>query len=456
MRSPKVLKLILAALGLFGCPAPRKEQSPRSTWSIGFWFWTGGSTVPVAAGDKIDDIYCHVGDLAKGGQPANSPWNVFGSLPQPMPQASRYWLVFRSEVPSVPPEQAATELLRVIPGLLEKANRHGLKVAGIQLDIDSPTRALPQYAAFIRSVRKGLPANLQISITALLDWFRGGTDVGDVIKEVDEFVPQFYDLQTRNSYSGGSAIAAPIAGTKWGPIFNRYRKRFRIGISTFGRSRIVPKASSPEFGQKRAAVAYADLKPLDIAILPGFQLESSTTDAQELVLRYRAEQKWSFGYLNLKPGDAIEFTLSSPAAIKAAVKESRAMNGYCAGVIFFRWPIFNEVMVAQPEEVLAAAGEVSGSSKPDQIRTVDGGCAVVHCVDLYLRISKPLSPRPTRYQVVSSTELEYFLPNGNMPVRMSGPSVIEVSMPPFCGRGEMLLGRVVSSKSAVFSVAEEK
>jgi len=179
---------------------------------------------------------------------------------------------------------------RVTAELQSEARRRGLKVAGIQLDIDSPTRALPEYAAYLRAVRKGLPADVQISITALLDWFRPGTAIADVVKAVDEFVPQFYDLQSPG-IGRRPAIAARINGAKWGPVFNRHGRRFRIGVSTFGRSRMVP-AEPRHVGNRY----YPDLKPLDIALNPVFTLETSRTEAKEQVLRCCASRKTRIGY----------------------------------------------------------------------------------------------------------------------------------------------------------------
>lgn len=55
-----------------------------------------------------------------------------------------------------------------------------------------------------------LSEDLLISITALLDWFRDGTAVGEAIARIDEFVPQFYDLAAPGTSGGMAEIAAPL------------------------------------------------------------------------------------------------------------------------------------------------------------------------------------------------------------------------------------------------------
>jgi Protein of unknown function (DUF3142) len=186
------------------------------------------------------------------------------------------------------------------------ARRRHLNVAGVQLDIDSPTGALPQYASFLREVRKGLPSEFKISITAILDWFRNGTAIADVIKEADEFVPQFYDLSDPDRSDGGDAIAAKIDATQWGPVFNRFGKRFRIGISTFGRARLVSREVASPSRYVRA-VFFGDLTPLDIATNSAFHLQTTRSPANEIVLSYRTMRKVRIGYNDFEPGDTVQF-----------------------------------------------------------------------------------------------------------------------------------------------------
>ncbi len=327
-----------------------------------------------------------------------------------------------------------------------------INLAGVQLDIDSPTGALPQYAGFLREFRKGLSPGLEISITALLDWFRDGTAIADVIRQVDEFVPQFYDVGDYENYGGGSAIATKIDSTRWGPVFNRFGKRFRLGISTFGRSHLVPRE---EQSRSRGArlVFLGDLTPLDIATNAAFQLQTTRSPADELVLSYRATRKTQIDYNSFEPGDTVQFILSTPETIRAAMESAKRIGGHLAGVVFFRWPGLGETLTMQPDDVLIAAGlTTKPRRKPSSILAIDGGCATVKCMDLYLENAIPWTAQPVRYRIRASTELEYFLPDEKMPVRMTGPSELSVSLPPYGGRASMYVGRAVTANSAGYTV----
>lgn len=462
LRLPEVSLLLITSLGLSGCADSLHSQQPPTKWTTGFWFWQGSSTGATWSKEPLDVLFVQVGTIRKQTAPymirktAATQWHAYGQLPDELPAAREYWLVFRFERQGVPDLPAAPVLAQEVFRLREAARKRHLNVAGVQLDIDAPTGALSQYVSFLRDLRTGLPVGVEISITALLDWFRNGTAISDVVKEVDEFVPQFYDVADPNSSHGGSAIAAKIDAARWGPVFNRYGKRFRLGISTFGRARLVPRGD-PSQSKHVGLAFFGDLSPLDIATNSAFHLQTTRSQANELVLSYRAMRETRIGHNGFQPGDTVQFILSTPEAIRTAVDSAKEMRGHLGGVVFFRWPSSNETLAMQPEEVLIAAGLTAPNPRtPVGILLIDGGCAAVKCMDVYLENANPFSPQAVSYRIRSSTGLEYFLPEQNMPVRMVGASELELSLPPYCGRGRMYLGRAVTAIRAEFTVERDQ
>ena len=340
MRLSGVPFLLLAALLLPGCGNSAKKQPPPTKLTTGFWFWHGSSTDTTWSSESLDVLFVHAGMIRKidilsvprmsPGTNLRDTWEVYGQLPEEVPIAKEYWLVFRYERQRVPDFPAAALLAQEVNRLRAEARERHLNVVGVQLDIDSPTAALPQYANLLREVRKGLPPGFEISITALLDWFRNGTAIAEVIKEVDEFVPQFYDVADADGYEGGSAIAARIDAKRWGPIFNRYEKRFRIGISTFGRARLVPRVQPSTQGYLGVSF-FRDLAPLDIAANPAFELQASRSEADELVLNYRATRETKVSYNGFSPGDAVQFILATPDSVRGAMEMHEDNGGLLCG-----------------------------------------------------------------------------------------------------------------------------
>jgi hypothetical protein len=420
------------------------SQTASAEWSTGFWFW------PEAAADifpdpgPVDSLYVHVGTINHNRWRSEDRWTAYIERPRDRPDARHYWAVFRTEEHEVPAAAAAEPLAEQLKQFED--------YEGVQLDIDVPTNQLRQYAAFLHELRAQLPKGKQVSITALLDWFRAGTAIAEVVKEVDEFVPQFYDVGP----SRDGAIAAKIDAAQWGPRFVRFGKPYRIGISAFGRVHFRERPQGlPNGAQHLARVAgfYNDLAPRGLATNPAFRLEVSRSPAQELVLAYQATKQIHIDWNSFQPGDEILFTIATADTVRAGVAAAHKMPG-CRGVLFFRWPSWSDALVMQPDEVLAAAGVAPAADPKPRIATIDGRCAAVNCIDLYLIDPRPASPPARRFKVKSSTELEYFLPEKRVPVRMTGPSLIELALPPYCGQRRLYLGRAVSLKPATYSVEE--
>jgi hypothetical protein len=320
MRLPALVVSLATSLGLCGCAVSSSGQPPPSKWTTGFWIWGGTSTREVRTGPPLDVLFVQVGTIQGQG--------VYGELPENIPEAKEYWMVFRYDRQAVPDLAVAKMFAAGVSRLWRVAQERKLKVAGVQLDIDSPTSQLAAYATILREVRKGLPKDCELSVTALLDWFRSGTDVGQVIRIVDEFVPQFYDTAEDNGRNQ-AVIASRIDAARWGTVFNSFGKRFRLGISSFGRAQMVRKevAASTRY---QGIGFYQDLAPLDIATNPHFQLVASTNPANEVILNYIASQKITIGYTNFNPGDGIRFILATPDSIRTAVASAREIKGNLA------------------------------------------------------------------------------------------------------------------------------
>jgi len=448
-------------IGLTSCAASGQTRAPSPKWTVGFWFWEGSEVTPESQGPQIDSLYFQAGRIEQGLLPFNvraENWFVGSQLPSPLPQAKEYWMVLRYETQRVPALSAIPALAESFKRIQAEARRRRVSLSGVQLDIDAPTGSLREYAAFLREVRKVLPNGMQLSITALLDWFRDGTGMPEVTKEVDEFVPQFYDLSDSEREHRGISIgvtqsadlrpiAARIDSQVWGARFNKYGKRYRIGISSFGRSGVVSGGSLQVYG---------DLHPLTVGINSAFSLQTERTPAKELLLKYRAIRQTTISYATFQVGDLIEFVMPTSAAVRDAYDNSKRMGGYCAGVIFFRWPVPDQEIALSPDEVLHAIGMSRADVSAPLVVAKDGGCVAVECVDLHLFNVDGQANSRLRYTLTSSVPFEYFLPEKNIPVGLSNPNELEIVVPPFAGARHLYLGRGVTAKRSEFSVTKER
>lgn len=444
------LLLLAVTVSLLSCSRSGNLPQPPKSFTNAFWFWAGTPFNDVALDRPLDSVYILVTTLEPQspynlhfGDAADHSWHFRDSYPMGgVPSANEYWLVFRLDPKALSNSAARRDIAAQLTSQINAAREMKWNVAGIQFDVDQPTNSLSQYAEFLTFIRKKLPPNLRLSITALLDWFRSGTAIAQVIDKVDEFVPQFYDVGGNNGEH--FAIAKRIDNARWAPIFNRFTKPYRIGVSTFGRMRL----NQIRRGQREPALYYGRFAPLEFAANPDLSPFSERNDAGELVIRYRANTATRISYLDLDAGDSAEFAVATPESVRGAVAAARAMKGYVAGVVFFRWSSIDDPLSISPDEVLGA----QIAPRPLLLETFDGRCASVSCTEIFLYGAEPFVYHTVRFRITSSTPLEYFIPHEKMPVRMTSANTLELVLPPYYARGRLRLGRAVSLGKSDFRV----
>lgn len=172
-----------------------------------FWLWT-----PPKDDTKLSQahtLYILQGEISSRNVPyyrANTDANTNKSAVQDalatlIPQGlgvrslsdKKIWLVYRATS-----QQWSPEVMAQIIERLEKWQRAGNQVMGIQIDYDAPTYQLDKYAQLLSGVRQQLPAHYQLSVTGLLDWSNQADDpqFDKLSQVVDELVVQTYQGTT--------------------------------------------------------------------------------------------------------------------------------------------------------------------------------------------------------------------------------------------------------------------
>jgi hypothetical protein len=395
---------------------PSKTFPPKAVqpWKTGLWVWAGAA--PVASETKPDILYVQV---------QGTRW------PEAVPPAEEYFVVKRLEPAAVPTESTALAIAETYKGILQSAALP-VPIIGLQIDYDCPTGKLAEYAAFLRHLRSALPSEARLSITALLDWFTPGTSIREALEPVDEFVPQFYDAGQGHS---ASEIAEPLDASKWAPVFNALRVPYRIGVSSFGR---IARTRSKK-------VAYfRDATPLDFAIRRNLLRSTETTAAGELVVQYRLPQGES--------GDEIDITFPTTASVRKAFEAAQRFGGYCAGVLFFRWPNEGESLQLTADDVEAILSGKESSVRPT-VETRDGNCPDRHCTDVYLRLGWDPNPQSQVVRVRPLQPLALFLSDGPLKPFVNRQNQIFVSVPAYAGLRSVYLGRSLSDHPVNFEVS---
>jgi hypothetical protein len=451
MAAVPVLATVLAA------PAADSPRGAGAGWQVGYWAWRTSyqPIAPQAAGEQgVDLLYVDAGefrtDLKDGQVPA-----VHLVLPDKLPRAGGYLAVVRLGGTVSPPGALVATLVAGYRSLQLEATRRGCRLIGLQLDYDCPTRRLVDYARFLGELRTALHGDGLLSITALLDWFRPGSAVARVINQVDEYVPQFYDVAPLRGAREDAGVARAI-GPSWGRVFNALGKPYRVGIASFGRIVAVSRDTQRRTcGDKPPRVQILDDPPLELLARNRLHpLGTTTTPAGETLARYRLDTPGKYLTSCSARGDEIRMIIPTRRSVASAYAAARAMGGWCRGVVFFRWPLVNEAMVLSRSEV---EGIIAGRGEADAVlESEDGYCAAVQCRDLYLRLGDRFPAGPVTYRVHVSRELEYFLPEELLRTTVSGTRTLEVTVPAHAGVPRLFLGRAVTLEPAEYDLERMK
>jgi hypothetical protein len=308
-----------------------RVQSPE--WKVGYWVWGEDLVNDSANTVPVDLLYVRAGGFLH-----HQGW------PNKLPKAAAYFAVWRHEDRGPLDESVASKLARNYQLVKEKAGKAGQPLLGMQLDYDCPTNRLKDYGQLLQKLRQQLPGEDLISITALLDWFRPNTDIVEVLKWVDEYVPQFYDVDPELQDSNVSAVSRSIDASRWGSVFNSFSRPYRIGIASFGRiveTRHGNAAKPGQQGIKRRFVR--SQSPLEVMrqerLVP---VDESVSPSGEAIRRFRVGRHQKGSVDDPGSGDGIEMVFPAAETIRFAYTAAKSMGGRCSGVVFFRWPAEND------------------------------------------------------------------------------------------------------------------
>ena len=205
---------IAAFLLAVGLSASAAAGTVRAADYDAFWLWAGVKPQPALAGART--LYILQGQIAPLSERDDEGRLIAQGGAVPHLRGAEVWLDYRAHTLRWSPAVLGQILAR-----LRRWRAAGDKVAGLQIDFDSGTRRLADYAAFLRDLRSRLPPDCRLSITGLLDWSSQGDSAAlDALGGVvDEVVLQTY--QGRHTIPGYQAYLARLS---------RMTVPFKIGL----------------------------------------------------------------------------------------------------------------------------------------------------------------------------------------------------------------------------------
>lgn len=190
----KLLKTVFCIFLVFSLNACQPTQSATSKVDANdfasFWIWGDIQTAPYLVHAK--ELYILQGEIRYSKSKQISTFTPQGVSILKLPH-QKIWLVFRTHHLAWNEQNYQTILNR-----LEHWRNRGNQVQGIQIDFDSKTNSLKDYAIFLQKLRQKLPQQYRLSITGLLDWtnFKDQNTLTLFRQNIDELVIQTYQGTT--------------------------------------------------------------------------------------------------------------------------------------------------------------------------------------------------------------------------------------------------------------------
>lgn len=173
------MRALVCLLYFLSSPLGAKAPSPPA-----YWIWAG--ITPSANLSKDTLLYVYQGELSQRKGPITH--RKLGLAPYSL--AQDIVLVYRASFPLPDPE----DILRVFHAARLHWEKHKVHVAGLQLDVDVPTKRLSAYAGALKAIRARLGPAFMLSVTGLGDWTLPPALQGlkQIASSTDEMVIQLY------------------------------------------------------------------------------------------------------------------------------------------------------------------------------------------------------------------------------------------------------------------------
>lgn len=246
----------------------------------------------------------------------------------------------------------------------ERAARDGATVAGLQLDVDVPTRLLSRYARVLSAVRASLRADVKLSVTGLPTWV-GSRDLGGVLDAVDFWTPQFYGAEIPATADRVVPIASPERIARAVARVRELGKPFYAGLAVYGyalvydaRGRLVELRGDVDPAR---VVSDSNLELVGRGAFgaraegDGARARGAAPPAGEWRYVFRAREDVSFEGLALRAGEQIVLDVPGSESLRAGVRGVREGAGdKLLGICLFRLPTAGDATTLRLSEVAAA------------------------------------------------------------------------------------------------------
>jgi hypothetical protein len=358
---------------------------------VAFWAWrtqapSEAEVAEVARETKAQTLFLRAGQIHFEDKTLKRVRAVAGRLPRSV----ELHLVYNStrallaEFERLDPDKLASVISEAYAQDLSRARVDGASVAGLQLDIDAPTRLLEHYARVVRATRAMLPKGTLLSVTGLPTWMEAPS-LNDLLAAVDFWIPQCYGSTIPQKLEENISISSPRAVARAVNRARTFGRPFYAGLSAYGYALL--------YDSRGAIISLrGDIDPARIAADANLQLverkpfdstqPANASSVQSIIGEwryvYRVRGDGVIDGLVVHAGDSLVLDLPSATTLRESARAARALAGErLLGLCIFRFPgsddpstlPLKQIAVAlndaAPVTAVELRAEREGANKPD-------------------------------------------------------------------------------------------
>jgi hypothetical protein len=262
---------------------------------------------------------------------------------------------FLTEFENLDLENFAKSLAGIYQEDLAQADQDQATIAGIQLDLDVPTRLLPRYAQALTKLKDLLPPKTKLSITGLPTW-ANSSDIHSVLSVVDFWIPQCYGTEIPNRITKQIPISSPSNVARIINKIRQLKKPFYAGLSAYSYAILYGKDGTLiELRGDLDPAAAAQNKNMELQESTNFKGDEANGERRYV---YRAKSDFVFDGLIMKAGESLVFDVPGTESLREcarAVRENAGEN--LLGICLFRLPNKGDETMLSLTEITTAIND---------------------------------------------------------------------------------------------------
>jgi hypothetical protein len=364
-----LLALVLMAYASWRLLAQRTRAWAVAEVPVAFWTWRSSPPTQADVQRAIDaagvrTLFIRAGQIDYDGNAVRRIRAVRGRFPVGV----EIHLVYNatpdllSQVERLDSASFASEVARSYEADAERARGDGARVAGVQLDIDVPTRLLPKYEQFLVAMRERLPKETILSITGLATWMNS-PEVARVVTAADFWVLQCYGATVPERLDRPTPISSPHEVARALDRARAVGRPFYAGLAAYGYTihyerdgKFIEMSGSLD----PSVVAQSpDLELVERNPFAATPVSDGGAIASEQRLVYRAREDAAIGELGLRAGEWLVLDLPTVESLRASARAVRERAGdRLLGICVFRLPAEDDPTTLTIQEVQTALTDI--------------------------------------------------------------------------------------------------